>query len=86
MIALNLYWKHNGDDLNLGVGWHEVAPPAGGLLVFVTDHGTVWKVVTHLQHLAVEGSMAVVRWRHGGYCDPPEVTLFVEPAEGPFEP
>ncbi len=86
MIALHLYWKNNGEDVNLGTGYDHVVPPVGGLIAFVADHGAVWRVVTHLQHLAMEGSMAVVRWRHGGRCDEPAVYLFVEPADGPFEP
>lgn len=86
MIALHLYWKRDGEDINLGCGWHEVVPPVGGLVSHGTPHGGVWRVVTHLQYLIEEGSQAHRQWRDWHrHTDDPQVTLFVEPAEGPFE-
>lgn len=86
MIALHLYWKNNGDDVDLGVGYHQVMPPIGGLVTHASPHGAMWRVVTHLQYLIEEGSVAWQAWRAGRTCDPASVVLFVEPAEGPFEP
>lgn len=86
MIALHLYWKRDGDDVDLGTGYDELLLPPGSLLVHVTDHGTVWRVKTILIHLAQAGSMAVRSALDGRRCDWPMASLFVEPAEGPFEP
>ncbi len=86
MIAFTLYWKHNGEDVRLGNGFHERVPPDGALLTFVCDHGVGWRVVTQQYHLIMEGSQVHMAWRDGRSCDPPAVDLFVEPAEGPFEP
>lgn len=86
MIKLRLHWKSPTGDVDLGSGFHEVLPPAGSLLVFVTDHGVVWRVVQLYFHLIMPGSQAHRSAERGQRCDPPTVYVFVEPAEGPHEP
>lgn len=85
LIALHLVWKHDGEDVDLGVGYHELLPPAGALLIHVTDHGVCWRVLFPYFHLIEEGSSAYVGAARGRVGDRPSVYLFVEPAEGPYE-
>lgn len=87
MIALTLYLQRDGEDINLGTGFHHVVPPVGALLTFVCNEGVGWRVTQHQYHLITEGSMAHRQWfERGEHSDPPHVDLFVEPSEGPFEP
>lgn len=86
MIALTLYRKHNGKDVRLGTGWFETLPPAGTLLTFHCEEGTVWRVIHPYVHLIMEGSMAHRGILTGRRTDPAHADLFVEPAQGPFEP
>jgi len=86
MIELRLYWKSPDGEVNLGVGYHEVLPPAGALLIHVTDYGVCWRVLFPYFHLIEEGSMAYGGAMAGRPTDGPAVALFVEPAEGPHEP
>lgn len=86
MIKLNLYWKRDGKDVGLGICYHPVVPPVGGLFTFSCDHGHIWKVRLHYQHMVMEGSQTHRAWSEGRPSEAPGVTLFVEPADGPFEP
>lgn len=86
LIALHLVWKRDGEDVEVGVGFHEVLPPAGSLLVHPSEHGAVWRVRFLYFHLIQRGSKAHMTAQDGRRCDEPTVYLFVEPAEGPYEP
>lgn len=85
MIGLNLYWKRDGEDIDVGMGWCDLLPPVGSRLVFVSEHGTVWRVTEHYFHLTMEGSPRHIAWRSGRTHDEARVTVFVVPTEGPFE-
>jgi len=86
MIELRLYWKSPDGEVDLGSGFHEMLPPVGSLLAFVTDHGVVWRVVRLYFHLIMPGSVAHRAGLDGRGSDPPTVYAFVEPAEGPHVP
>lgn len=81
-----LVWKTGGEDIDLGIGYHSVIPPKGSLLTFVCDHGTVWRVVEQYFHMVMHGSMNWRNWHAGRGTEGGMVYLFVEPAEGPYEP
>lgn len=83
---LCLYWKNNGEDIDLGTGYHDEVPQVGATLVFPTGgHGTVWRVTGLHFGLVMPGSMTAARAQRGQPRDFAMVNVFVEPAEGPFE-
>lgn len=84
--ALTLYWKSEGEDHNLGTGYYPIVPPVGALLSFPCEQGVTWRVVQHYCHLVMEGSQTWRAWRDGRSYDGITVDVFVESAEGPFEP
>lgn len=85
MIELRLYWKHGGQDVDLGSGFYLHLPPPGTLLTHPSEHGGTWRVLFPYIHLAQYGSMAHRSWERGERAEPERVYVFVELADGPFE-
>jgi hypothetical protein len=83
---LQLYWKTDGQDVRLGVGYHCDLPRKGELLSFSCERGMVWRVVEVYYGLIMEGSVTWRAWRDGKPHQRGMVDVFVTPAEGPFEP
>lgn len=86
MIALHLYWKHNGTDVDLGTGFLQHVPQTGTLLRHVADQGVMWCIVQVVQDVVAAGSMTHQAWVDGRRREAERIDVFVEPDEGPFEP
>jgi hypothetical protein len=83
---LHMYWKHGGDDIDLGTGYLDDIPRTDELLSFVSEHGTTWRVVTVYRHMVAGGSMTHRSFERGDRVAPSGADLFVVPVDGPFEP
>lgn len=86
MIGITLYWKRDGEDVQLGTGFCEVVPPKGTLVSFPCGFGVGWRVTEHHYLLVMEGSATWRAWRAGESHEGSGIQVFVEPADGPFEP
>lgn len=94
VYALRLWWKRPRgnsrlgpvEDVDLGVGYHQVVPVKGTLLGFVTPHGVTWRVDEVYLGLVAEGSATWREWRVGGSTGPAIIDVFVVQTVGPFEP
>lgn len=87
MRPLRLWWKKDGQDVELGVGYDVSVPPRGTLLAFPCTHGSRWRVTDALVTLIMPESpeMQAQTWRAGTPDELAPVEVFVEPTDGPFE-
>jgi hypothetical protein len=86
MFEITLCWKRDGEDVNLGTGAHPLAPPVGALVIFPCEHGVAWRVTQHNYALVMPGSVTWKRWKAGQPHGGGVLHVFVQPAEGAFEP
>lgn len=88
MVTLHLYWKRNGKDIDLGLGYLRYVPQLGTLLRHLApdELGVMWRIVEVIHTPAAAGSMTYMAMRDGRRADDCLVDVFVVPAEGPFEP
>jgi hypothetical protein len=87
---LNLVWKRDGQDVELGVCFNGTRPVNGELISFSSeearDQTGVWKVVLVYHQPFMERSQTWRDWRERGTQPEDMTTYWVEPAEGPWEP
>jgi len=84
---LRLWWKKDGRDVELGVGYDVSVPPRGTLLAFPCSHGSRWRVTDALVTLIMPDSpeMQAQTWQAGTPDELAPVEVFVVPVDGPFE-
>lgn len=87
---LELVWKRDGEDVELGTCFNTTRPVAGELISFSSDQARdqagVWKVVLVYHQPFMARSQTWSNWRERGEQPGEMTTYWVEPAEGPWAP
>jgi hypothetical protein len=92
VYTINLVWKRDGEDIELGACYQTTRPVVGELINYVSDrspgHAGPWRVVLVYHQPFLRDSHTWRAWRECKCAVQPRDDLayyWVEPAEGPWE-